>query len=64
MKRDAQSGLQAKKFKTYHRLWVETSGQYHACEWLAAHVGHLVANVEKLQKQVRKIERKIKQGEQ
>jgi hypothetical protein len=59
MKRDTQSEIQAKKFKSYHKIWVETSGQYQACDWMAAHIGHLVANVDRLQKQVRKLEKRV-----
>jgi hypothetical protein len=62
MKRDTQSEIQAKKFKSYHKIWVETSGQYQACDWMAAHIGHLVANVDRIQKQVRKLEKAMSAG--
>jgi len=62
MKRDAQTEIQGKKFQAYHRIWVETAGQYEACDWMAAHVGHLVANVEQLEKRIRKLERAVFAG--
>jgi hypothetical protein len=60
MKRDEQSSVQAKKFQSYHKIWVETSGQYEACDWMAAHIGHLVSKVERLERRVRGLERKLK----
>jgi hypothetical protein len=59
MNRNDQAMAEGKKFKTYHRIWVETSGQYQACEWMAVTIGQLVSNVGHLQKQLRKLEKRI-----
>lgn len=59
MKRDERSHKTGVMFQAICTYWREQSNNA-ALDWMATHIGHLVANVEKLQKQVKRLEKKAR----
>lgn len=59
MKRSIQPQIKSKEFQRYHRIWQQKYGAFEASDWMAAHIGHLVATVGELQKKVKKLEKQI-----
>ncbi len=55
MKSPNQTAIQSKKFQSYHNAWLTLHGPDEASDFLAAHIGRLVARVDALEKQVKKL---------
>lgn len=54
----------AQRFQAMCRLWSETASDQDALDWLAAHVGRLVAEVQQLRRDVARLQREVAQREQ
>ena len=46
---------EVRRFKGMFNLWAEQVGCPSATEWLAAHVGRLIAEVEELKKKIKRL---------